>query len=396
MDYKFSNRVSGLHPSAIREILKFTSQPDIISFAAGNPAPDAFPVDDIRRISAEIFDTNPIGALQYSISEGYPKLRDYLRDYLKNGYNIGADFDDIIITSGANQIMEISAKVLCNEGDTVICESPTFIGSLNAFRSYGLNLAGVDIESDGMDIGELEKALENNKNARFIYTIPNFQNPSGVTMSMEKRKAVYALAKKYNVLILEDNPYGDTRFAGEDIPCIKTLDTDGIVIYAGSLSKVVAPGIRVGFIVAPSQITSKMTVCKQVSDVHTNIWAQMVAFEYMSKCDFAGHLADIRAIYKRKAELMMNLLDKHLVPLGVTYHKAQGGLFLWCTLPDGVNMPQFCKTAVENKVAVVPGNAFLMDESLPCQNIRLNFSTPTDEQMIKGMQILEDVLKSMK
>ena len=392
MDYKFSNRVSGLHPSVIREILKFTSQPDIISFAAGNPAPDAFPTDDIRRISAELFETHPIDALQYSISEGYPKLRDFLRTYLKENYSIGADFDDIIITSGANQIMELTAKVLCDEGDTVICESPTFIGSLNAFRSYGLNLVGVDIDSDGMDISELEKALQNNPNARFIYTIPNFQNPSGVTMSMEKRKAVYALAKKYSVLILEDNPYGDTRFEGEDIPCIKTLDTDGLVIYAGSLSKVVAPGIRVGYIVAPKEIISKQTVCKQVSDVHTNIWAQIVAFEYMSKCDFAGHLADIRAIYKRKAELMMNLIDKHLVPHGVTYHRAQGGLFIWCTLPENINMPQFCKTAVENKVAVVPGNAFLMDETLPCQNIRLNFSTPTDEQMIKGMQILEDVL----
>lgn len=391
MEYKFSNRVGSLQPSAIREILKFTSQPGMISFAAGNPAPDAFPVEEVKKISAEIFETKPIDALQYSITEGYPALREYLSKYMKEKHNVGRDFDGLVITSGANQIMELTSKVLCNEGDTVICETPSFIGSLNAFRSYGLKLCGVEVEEDGMNMDALENALKTEKNVRFIYTIPNFQNPSGVTMSAEKRRRMYELAKQYGVMILEDNPYGDLRFAGEHIPAIKSLDEDGLVIYAGSLSKVLSPGMRVGYVIAPSPVISKIVVCKQVCDVHTNIWSQMVAYEYMTKYDFEGHLEDIRKVYKRKAELMMSLIEKHLVPHGITYHKIEGGLFIWCRLPDGVDMPEFCKYAVQNGVAVVPGNTFAMDESLPNSSVRLNFSTPTDEQMIKGMEILDKV-----
>lgn len=391
MEYKFANRVMSLQPSAIREILKFTSVPGMISFAAGNPAPDAFPCEEVKRISNEIFETRPIDALQYSITEGYPAFREYLSDYMKKNHNVGRDFDGIITTSGANQIMELTTKVLCNEGDTVICENPSFIGSLNAFRSYGVKLCGIDMQEDGMNMQALEDALKSEKNVRFIYTIPNFQNPSGITMSAEKRKKLYELAKQYGVMILEDNPYGDLRFAGEHVPAVKSLDEEGIVIYAGSLSKVLSPGMRIGYVVAPNEVLSKLIVCKQVCDVHTNIWSQMVAYEYMSKCDFAGHLEDIRKVYKRKAELMMSLIEKHLVPHGITYHKIEGGLFIWCRLPEDVNMPEFCKYAVQNGVAVVPGNAFAMDESLVNHSIRLNFSTPTDEQMIKGMEILDRV-----
>lgn len=391
MQYTFADRVMSLKPSAIREILKYTSVPGMISFAAGNPAPDAFPVEDVRRISAQIFETRPIDALQYSITEGYPKLRDFLADYMREKHQVGRDFDGLITTSGANQIMELTTKVLCNEGDTVICENPTFIGSLNAFRSYGVKLCGVDMQEDGMDMDALEAALKSEQRVRFIYTIPNFQNPSGITMSMEKRRRMYALAKQYGVMILEDNPYGDLRFAGEHVPPIKSLDEDGLVIYAGSLSKVLSPGMRVGYAIAPQEVLAKLIVCKQVCDVHTNIWAQMVAYEYMTTCDFDAHLAQLRAIYKRKAELMMSLIEKHLVPHGITYHRIEGGLFIWCDLPEHVDMPEFCKYAVQNGVAVVPGNAFAMDESLPNHSIRLNFSTPTDEQMVAGMEILDRV-----
>ncbi len=395
MEYKFADRVLGLQPSAIREILKYTSQPGMISFAAGNPAPDAFPVEEVRAISADIFQNRPIDALQYAVTEGYQPLRDYLSTYMKENHNAGRDFDGILITSGANQIMELTTKVLCNQGDTVICESPSFIGSLNAFRSYGVKLRGVPVEEDGMSMEALEEALKTEPNAKFIYTIPNFQNPSGVTMSGEKRKKLYALAKEYGVLILEDNPYGDTRFAGTHVPPIKSLDADGIVIYAGSLSKVLAPGIRVGYIIAPQPILSKQIVCKQVCDVHTNIWAQLVTYDYLTKYDFPGHLREIQKIYARKAGLMMDLIEKHLAPRGITYHPVEGGLFLWCTLPDGVNMNEFCTTAVKRGVATVPGVAFLMDESEPCQSFRLNFSTPTDAQMVQGMEILGQVAAEM-
>lgn len=395
MEYTFARRISKLQPSAIREILKFTSQPGIISFAAGNPAPDAFPVEEIRRLSAEIFETRPIDALQYSITEGYPALREHLFRYMQEKYAVGTEGDRLLVTSGANQVMELVSKVFCNEGDTVICESPSFIGSLNAFRSYGVHLCGVPVEADGMNLELLEQALKTEQNVRFIYTIPNFQNPSGVTMSLEKRKKLYALAKQYGVLILEDNPYGETRFAGETIPPIKSLDTEGLVIYAGSLSKVVAAGLRVGYAIAPEAIISKMVVCKQVNDVHTNIWSQLVSHAYLTQCDFDAHLADIQKIYKRKAGLMMSLLDRHLCPHGFSYNPVEGGLFLWVKLPAGLDMPAFCTAAVKAGVAVVPGNAFLMDESEPCDYIRLNFSTPTDEQMEKGMAILEQVALEM-
>ena len=394
MDYAFADRVSNLKPSAIREILKFTSQPGYIPFSAGNPAPEAFPAADIARLSADLFAMHPIDALQYSITEGYPPLREHLTAYMKEQHHVGRDFDQILITSGANQVMELTAKILCNQGDVVICENPSFIGSLNAFRSYGLTLRGVEMDADGMNMEALEQALQEEKRARFIYTIPNFQNPTGITMSYEKRKRLYALAKKYGVLILEDNPYGDTRFAGTDVPTVKSLDEDGLVIYCGSFSKVLAPGIRVGYAIAPGPVFSKLVVCKQVADVHTNIWAQIMAYRFMTECDFEGHLKRNQALYGQKARYTMKLMDEHLAPY-VTYQPIEGGLFLWCRLPDGVDMNAFCKEAVNRKVATVPGSAFLMDESKPCQCFRINYSTPTDAQIQKGMEILGGLVREI-
>lgn len=246
MEYRFSDKIASLKPSAIREVLKATSVPGMIPFAAGNPAPDAFPVAEVQKIAADILKNRPIDALQYGVTEGYPELISLIKTRMKSKYGIGRDFDSIIITSGAQQVMDLSTKVLCNEGDVVICESPSFIGSLNCFRSYNAKLVGVPVDADGMNIEALEKALDENPNAKMIYTIPNFQNPAGVTMSLEKRHRLYELAKAHNVMILEDNPYGDLRVAGEDVPNIKSFDEDGIVIYSGSFSKILAPGIRIG------------------------------------------------------------------------------------------------------------------------------------------------------
>jgi 2-aminoadipate transaminase len=272
MDYKFSDRASNLKPSAIREIFKYAADPEVVSLSAGNPSPDAFPVKEIAEISARILSDNPISVLQYSVTEGYAPLRQHLMEYMKNEHNTGSELDDILITTGAQQIMDLCTKAMVNEGEVIICEAPSFIGSLNTFRSYNAKLVGVRVEKDGMNIEELEKALENNPNTKFIYTIPNFQNPSGVTMSLEKRKKVYELAKKYSVMIIEDNPYGDLRYSGENLPNIKSFDTDGIVIYAGSLSKVVSPGMRVAYCICPKPVFQKLVVCKQGNDVHTNIW----------------------------------------------------------------------------------------------------------------------------
>ena len=245
-----------------------------------------------------------------------------------------------------------------------------------------------------MDTAALERVLQENPGARFIYTIPNFQNPSGATMSLEKRQQVYALAKQYGVLILEDNPYGDLRIEGEDLPCIKSVDEDGLVVYAGTFSKVLAPGIRVGYCIGPSAVCQKIIVCKQGEDVHTNILAQMIANEFMTKYDYPAHIQFLRDLYRKKAKLAMDLMDQYLLPK-ITYKPIQGGLFIWCTLPGGVDMPGFCKQAVLRKVCVVPGNAFLTDESEPCQCFRTNFSTPTDQQLEKGIKILGQLINEL-
>lgn len=394
MNYEFSNKVSSLAPSVIREILKFTSVPGMISFAAGNPSPEAFPTDAVAKITADIMANSAIDALQYSITEGYAPLKNTVSEYMKRKFNVGRDFDQLIITAGAQQVMSLATQSLCNEGDTVICEAPTFIGSLNAFRSFGVNLVGIDVENDGMDMNKLENALKNEKNVKFIYTIPNFQNPSGVTTSLNKRKKMYELAKKYGVIILEDNPYGEIRFEGENIDCIKSLDEDGIVIYAGSFSKVLSPGLRVGYAIAPAQIIAKMTCCKQTSDVHTAIMPQMIANEFMTKYDFEAHLEKIRAIYRHKAHLMMDLMDENFGDK-ITYLPVQGGLFLWCCLPENVDMLDFCKRSVEKGVALVPGSAFYINEKDKCRYFRTNYSTPTDEQLIRGMEILGEMVKSL-
>lgn len=395
MEYIVSDRVSTLKPSAIREIFKYAADPTVVSLSAGNPAPEAFPTEAIADISDKILRENPIGALQYGFTEGYPPLRQAVGDFMKTEYNVGRDFDDLIITSGAQQVMDLLTKSMVNEGDTVICEAPSFIGSLNSFRSYNARLCGIPLESDGVNLEALESALKNEKNVRFIYIISNFQNPSGVTTSFEKRKAIYELAKKYGVLILEDNPYGELRISGENVPPIKSLDDDGIVVYAGSFSKILSPGMRLGYVIAPKPVVQKMVVCKQGEDVHTNVWAQMVAHKFMTEYDFKGHLEKLREIYRKKAGFCMELLDKYLVPNKISYQRIEGGLFIWCKLPDGVDMSDFCKQAVLRKVCVVPGNAFLTDESEQCSSFRINFSTPTDEQLEKGIKILGELAKEI-
>lgn len=392
MNYTFADNINGLKPSAIREILKLSSQPGIIPFSAGNPAAEAFPADEIAKISNDILEKDPASALQYSVTEGYSPLREYMFKYMQNKYSVGGSDDDIIITSGAQQVMNLVTKVFVNTGDTIICEDPSFIGSLNAFRSFGANLVGVPVDADGINLEALENAIKTSKNARFLYTIPNFQNPSGITMSLEKRKAVYEICKKYNLLILEDNPYGEIRFSGEDLPCIKSFDTDGIVIYAGSFSKVLSPGMRVGYAIANKDVISKLTVCKQTDDVHTTLWSQLVAYRFVTECDFEAHLEKIRAIYRRKANLCMELADKHLVP-AIDYYKTEGGLFLWCKLPQNVDMMEFTMKALDNKVAVVPGTAFSVDTNAKSDRIRINYSTPSDEQIINGIEILGKLLK---
>lgn len=389
----FSDKVAGVAPSAIREILKFTADPTVISFAAGNPAPEAFPTQKISEISAEIFRDEPINALQYSVTEGYPKLRKWLEDDLR-AKNIFKDGDMLIVTAGAQQAIEVTAKILCNEGDVIICENPSFIGSLNSFRSYGVNLIGVSMDEQGMKPDELEAVLKANPKTKFIYTIPNFQNPTGNTTTLERRKEILALAKKYGVYVLEDNPYGALRFAGEDVTCYKELDDSKNVIYAGTFSKVLAPGLRVGYLCADAELVSKAVVGMQTSTVHTNIWAQILAYRFVTEVDFNAHLKGLQEIYRGKYQRMADALAANL-PDFVQLSKPQGGLFIWATIPEKYDMNAFCLEAVKRKVAVVPGNAFNADESAVSHSFRINFSTPTNEQIDKGCEILGKCAKEL-
>lgn len=394
MEYKISNKLAALKPSAIREIFKSLSDPTIISFAAGNPSPLSFPADDLAALTADIYKNNATAALQYSITEGYPPLRKAVAERIKNKFGIGGEHDETIITSGGQQGIELLCKALCNEGDVVVCENPSFIGALNAFRSNGAKTVGVPLRDDGIDVDELEKVLATTENVKLLYLIPTFQNPAGITSTLENRKKVYELAKKYGVVILEDNPYGELRFAGEDVPTYKSFDTEELVVYCSSFSKILSAGMRIGFICGPEKIVTKMVVAKQVEDVHTNIMFQMLCYRYMTERDMDGHIADINKLYRAKCGLMLSELDKNM-PKCVKYTRPEGGLFIWCTLPNGADSSEFVKKALERKVAVVPGTAFNCDTEAPSDSFRLNYSTPSDDDIVRGTKILGDLAKEM-
>lgn len=391
MNYVFSDKVKDMQPSAIREIFKSLSDPNMISLAAGNPSADSFPVEKIRAISEQLLLTDPTGALQYSVTEGYGPLREQLKARLREKFSIGASDDELIITTGGQQGIDLAAKVLCNEGDTVICENPSFIGALNAFRSYNARLVGVDVERDGIDVEKLEQALKANPNTKLIYLIPTFQNPSGITMSLEKRRAVLALAERYGVVILEDNPYGELRFDGEDVPTIKSLDRGGQVLYCSSFSKILSAGMRVGFLCGHKDLIQKIVVVKQVNDVHTNIFFQMLASRFMEVYGLDEHIASIRALYKRKSALMVEALEEQLGGV-LEIVRPQGGLFIWGTLPDKYDSAVFAKKAIGNMVAVVEGKTFAPDQSVVSHSFRMNYSTPTDEQIVEGVRRLRKTL----
>lgn len=395
MEYTFSNKMAALKPSAIREIFKSLTDQTIISFAAGNPAPESFPVEALAEISADIFANASTAALQYSITEGYPPLRAAVAERQKARFGIGREGDMTIITTGGQQGIELCCKVLCNEGDVVLCENPSFIGALNAFRSLGAKPVGIPLRPEGgIDPADLEAAIDANPNAKLLYLIPTFQNPAGSTTDEPTRRRIYDICRRRGMIILEDNPYGELRFAGEDVPTIKSMDEDGIVVYCSSFSKILSAGMRVGFVVAPEAIAQKMVVAKQVEDVHTNIFFQMLCHRYITEHDLDAHIAGIRDLYRHKCNLMLDALDKNM-PKSVTYTRPEGGLFIWCTLPDGVDAPAFIGRALAEKVAVVPGATFNADETAPSQSFRLNYSTPSDEQIIEGVKRLGKVAREM-
>ncbi len=391
MQYSFSNRIAALKPSAIREILKVTQNPEVISFAAGNPSPDTFPANEMAEIAQQLFRTNAAEALQYGVTEGYAPLREQTQKRLREQYQTGTDADDLIITTGGQQVIELMAKVFLNEDDVVICEDPSFIGALNAFRSYNAKLVGCPTDENGMRMDALEKLLQEVPNVKLIYTIPTFQNPTGKTLPTSRRREMLQLAEKYNVLILEDNPYFELRYSGEAVPSIKSMDADGRVIYAGSYSKVIAPGLRMGFVCANKEVISKLVVAKQTSDVHTNLFFQMVISEFLQKYDLDAHIANVCKLYVKKRDKMLQEIERHFDARVQVTHP-DGGLFLWVQLPEGCDGMELCRRIGAQKVAAVPGVSFLVDETMRCPGIRLNFSLPTDEQMEKGIAVMGQVM----
>lgn len=388
MEYSFCDHISTIKPSSIREILKYASQhPEVIALSTGSPSNEAVPVEELHAIAERIFTEKPLMGLQYSMTEGYPPLRQSTRDRLKSVYNIGRDFDDVIITTGGQQGLSLAPNVLCNVGDTVICESPSFVSGINAMRIHGANVVGIEMDEEGMILADLEEAIRTQPNVKLLYVIPTFQNPSGKTMSLARRKAIYDLCLKNNIVILEDNPYGELRFRGEDIPTFKSMDEEGIVIYNGSYSKVLSAGMRIGFVMAEKQLLNRLTVCKQFSDCHSNIFFQIVCDEWLRTADVEAHIAKIRRIYGERCDFMLGLLDKYM-DKRVTFTRPEGGLFLWCTLPEGCDAQDLSRIALEKGVAFVPGSDFMVDSEAPCPAFRLNYSTPSYENMEEGIKRL--------
>ncbi|MBO4322986.1 MAG: PLP-dependent aminotransferase family protein [Clostridia bacterium] len=401
MEYRFSDKLAALKPSAIREIFKSLTDPSIIAFAAGNPAAETFPIDEMAEISREIYADMAVTALQYGTTEGYMPLRRAIADRQRARFGIGKTAEDglgfadtTVIVSGGNQGIELACKAFCNEGDAVVCEDPSFIGALNSFRSNGAVTLGVPLREDGIDTAALEELLKREKRAKLLYLIPTFQNPSGITSTLENRKKVYEIALRHGVMIIEDNPYGELRFAGTDVPTYKSFDTEGIVIYCSSFSKILSSGMRVGYLTAPEEVIQKIVVAKQVEDVHTNMFFQILCHRYMTERDFEGHIADVRAVYRRKCGLMLDCLDRSM-PAGVSFTRPEGGLFIWCTLPAGVDINAYVKRCLERKVALVPGSAFTPVIGAPCNSVRMSYSTATDAQIAEGCRVIGEVAREM-
>ncbi|MCI8590044.1 MAG: PLP-dependent aminotransferase family protein [Clostridiales bacterium] len=394
MKYDFSNRMKDMQGSAIREIFKAAADPETISLAGGNPAPETFPAGELAKIASEILEKEGTLALQYGLTEGYPELREALRERLRQKEGIGSENDELIVVSGGQQGIDLTVKCLLNEGDGILVEEPSFIGALNAFRSYGAKLIGVPMDEDGMNLTALKGAIEANDSVKAIYTIPNHQNPSGITMSAEKRQAVYQIAKEHGLIIIEDNPYGEITFDGKPPKAIKSLDDGTTVVYCGSFSKVLSPGLRIGFCIGPKEIIAKNVIAKQVADVHTPMLTQLLAYEYMTRYDMEANIQKSAELYRHKCETMLACIEKYF-PAEITHTTPNGGLFIWCDMGPGYDAAEVALRCAKEKVVFVPGNTFMVDMNKPCSAFRLNYSTMSDEKIEEGIRILGGVLSEI-
>jgi 2-aminoadipate transaminase len=402
--YRFAQNAQSTQSSAIRELLKVTQNPEVISFGGGLPAPELFPVEEFKAASDRILTQNPTAALQYSTSEGYSPLREMIaRQMDKYGMKLG--LDNILITTGSQQSLDLVSKLLLNNADRILVENPTFLGALQVFGIFGARYVTVPIDDDGLQTDLLPEAFRSGP--KFMYVIPTFQNPGGVTLSMKRRDALIALSDQYGIPILEDDPYGQLRFEGETLPPLQALDAarlkttdgyrDGNVIYLGSFSKTLAPGLRLAWISAPPEVIAKLVQIKQGADLHTPIFVQMMAYETARDGFLERHIEKIRAVYRDRRNVMLGAMDEFFPP-EVHWTQPSGGLFLWVRLPEGMVSADLLRSALKMNVAFVPGNSFFAtDEKAGDRYFRLNFSNMTPERIREGIhRLAKAISEAMK
>ena len=384
---KFASRFDRVSGSAIREIFKVIAQPGMISFAGGNPSLSALPDQTVERIASEVLSANGKAILQYGATEGYPALVESLRQYLSD--HLGLHPAAVLPVTGSTQAMDLLCKALINPGDRIIVEDPSFLGNIQCMRLYQAELVPVRSDGDGLDPDHLEQLIRET-HPKMLYTIPTFQNPTGRTLSLERRKRIARLANEYGVVVAEDDPYRDLRYRGEDLPPIQSFDENGWVVYLGSFSKVISPGLRVGYLAGDAGILRKCTIGKQSSDVHTANLNQAIVDQYLRQGLLPSHIRQISADYALQCDTMMKHLEGF--PSGVTYTRPQGGLFLWVELPLHVSALDLLQQAIAQKVAFVPGTHFYVRGGHE-NTLRLNFSGSTLPQIDTGMGILKDLIE---
>ena len=376
------------HKSFIREILKVTEDSNIISFAGGLPNPAFFPVKEIAEAAAKIFEMDGRNVLQYSTTEGYLPLRKYIAErYLKrNGLKIHPD--QILITNGSQQGLDLIGKAFLNKGDEVVIESPGYLGAIQAFSIYEPTFKSVSLLDDGIDIDMLKKTVRDEQ-IKLVYTVPTFQNPSGITYSRQKRKDVANILEKHDVIFIEDNPYYELRFAGEDLPLIRNFREENSILL-GSFSKIVSPGLRLGWICTTNEIMEKIIIAKQASDLHSNYLAQRIVYQYLIDNDIDKHIIKIRDAYKIRRDLMVSMISEHF-PEEIEFTKPEGGMFLWITLPEKISSLDLFEHAIKENVAFVPGNPFYVNGG-GNNTLRLNFSNSDEEQIEIGIKRLANII----
>ena len=384
--FKYSKRVPADGTDAVGAILQAAADPKIISFAGGLPAPELFPVKEMKAAVDKVFEEHGQEAMQYGAAKGVTALREVIQQHVKEKEDVDSELDNVLVTTGSEQALDLVGKAFVDPGDTVLVEQPTYLCALDVFRSYGANFASVEMDEDGMKMDALEEALKANPNTKLIYTVPNFQNPTGRTMTEERRKQLAELAEKYDVYVLEDNPYGEIRFAGQHVPAVKSFDKSGHVLYMSTFSKTLAPGFRLGWLVADEDVVNKLTVLKQSDDLHTDNLAQFAVAQFFADNDVDAHVKEISALYGKRKDLMLEGIKKYF-PEGVKYTDPEGGMFLWVEVPGVDDTVELFKECLEHDVAFVPGDPFFAGEVQPGA-FRLNYSNMKEDQIEVGLKRL--------